>query len=301
MSLVYAHKTFLGIRVLSDSKLTINPNDEERLNKLLNAAEVKNMKKYGVIKTIIYKPTITISAAGILEYFNELIDILKTNNIENIEEILKNATNIHIKYNREIDFIVTTEKDIYEIKNGKYLNVDSCWIGDSQAFSVFQKEKLCYKVGKNSYIVEGLSKNELEALKTIEIINHAFEKVINNTIIESVGGFLVICSNLQIDNREYVFLPSVINFNEFSFRQIIYYDHDIMLSNNTYDDGFKCQILDSKNKFLIYIAQEKLGIVYMEGYSNKDYCNLLLPIIVYSEYKDFIDKYSDTKQSFELC
>ena len=80
MSYIYAHKTENSIKILSDTKVTINSNDLSRLKKRFSEKEYNNFLKYGFIKTVIYKPNITISSAGEVEHFNELLSFLYQNN-----------------------------------------------------------------------------------------------------------------------------------------------------------------------------------------------------------------------------
>ena len=76
MSFIYAHKIKNTIRILSDTKPTIASSDILRLKKRFTKEEYNNFKKYGFIKTIIYRPNITISSAGDVEHFNEFLGFL---------------------------------------------------------------------------------------------------------------------------------------------------------------------------------------------------------------------------------
>ena len=116
MSFIYAHKLKNTIRILSDTKPTIASNDILRLKKRFTKEEYDNFIKYGFIKTIIYRPNITISSAGDVEHFNEFLKFLYDNNIDDIKIITSEAFNLNFKYNGDTDFIITTEKDIYEVK-----------------------------------------------------------------------------------------------------------------------------------------------------------------------------------------
>lgn len=299
MSLIYAHKTSLGIRILSDSKLTIEPDDKYILKSVLKPEEYNNIIRYGIIKTVIYKPTITISFAGVLEHFNELLECLKSNNINDEIEVLKYATSIHNKHNRDVDFIITTDKDIYEIKNGKYEKVDFCWIGDKAAFSKFQEHRSNFVFDEKSCSPEDFMKEEINAFKEIDTNKYAFQKVRDTDNIETVGGFLVICAKSNYENCEYEFLSRLGSFSGFDSKQTLNPGDKVTFYHKIYDGGFQYHILDSKSNFLIYLNQIKLGIVYKDGYSDNKYNNLSLPFLVRCSYEEFINNYSDVEQSIQ--
>lgn len=294
MSLIYAHKTYFGIRVLSDTKPSVHPDDLDRLKNRFTVEEYNNFMKYGVVKTVIYKPNITISSAGMLEHFNKLLEYLETNNIIEVEDILKAATDIHNRYNKDIDFVITTEHDIYEIKNGKYEKVEFSWIGDIDAFSKFQEQKLQYVVDDRRYSAD-FPKEDIEALKKQDKIDFAFQKVIDDETIDSVGGILVICYTVKSDNYEYWFESKYATFSGFNYKQILKPGDEIIFSHEISDGGFEYFILESKTNFSIYLNQVKLGIAYDKGYSDSEYCNLMLPHPIYCEYEEFANKYNAKK------
>lgn len=294
MSLIYAHKTYFGIRVLSDTKPSVHPDDLDRLKNRFTVEEYNNFMKYGVVKTVIYKPNITISSAGMLEHFNKLLEYLETNNIIEVEDILKAATDIHNRYNKDIDFVITTEHDIYEIKNGKYEKVEFSWIGDIDAFSKFQEQKLQYVVDDRRYSAD-FPKEDIEALKEQDKIDFAFQKVIDDETIDSVGGILVICYTVKSDNYEYWFESKYATFSGFNYKQILKPGDGIIFSHEISDGGFEYFILESKTNFSIYFNQVKLGIAYDKGYSDSEYCNLMLPHPIYCEYEEFANKYNAKK------
>lgn len=291
MSLIYAHKTFFGTRVLSDTKPSIDANDIDRLKKRFTKEEFNNFIKYGVVKTVIYKPNITISSAGMLEHFNKLLGYLETNNITNIEDILKAATDIHNRYDKDTDFIITTEYDIYEIKDGKYEKVEFSWIGDSDAFSRFQEQKSNFAFDERSCSTKDFTKEEIDAFKEKDKIDFAFQKVIDDETIDSVGGILVICYTVKSDNYEYWFESKYATFSGFNYKQILKPGNGIIFSHEISDGGFEYFVLESKTNFSIYLNQVKLGIAYDKGYSDSEYCNLMLPHPIHCDYNEFADKY----------
>lgn len=295
MSLIYAHKTYFGTRVLSDTKPSVHPDDMDRLKNRFTVEEYNNFMKYGIVKTVIYKPNITISSAGTLEHFNKLLGYLESNNISDVNDILKAATDIHNRYNRDTDFVITTEHDIYEIKNGKYEKVEFSWIGDSDAFSKFQEQKSKFVFDERSCSPKDFTKDEIEAFKEIDKISFAFQKVIDDETIDSVGGILVICYTVKSDNYEYWFESKYSTFSGFNYKQILKPGENIIFYHDISDGGFEAFILESKKNYLIYLNQVKLGIAYDKGYSDSEYCNLMLPHLMYCEYDEFSNKYGAKK------
>ena len=291
MSLIYAHKTLFGIRVLSDTKPSIDANDIDRLKKRFTEEEFNNFMRYGVIKTVIYKPHITLSAAGELEHFNELLGYLKSNNISSLDEILKSATEIHNKYNRDTDFIITTESDIYEIKVGKYEKVEFSWIGDEDAYSIFKDQKSKYYFNEDIYSQDPFTKEEINSIKQDEEVNFAFQKVIDDKNITTVGGFKVVCHTLESYNNEYFYQSCYSTFSGFNYRQVLKPGESIIFSHDISDGGFEYYVLESQTNFAMYLYQVKLGIAYDDGYSDSKYCNLMLPHLMNCECNEFLNKY----------
>ena len=78
MSLIYAHKIKGKVRILSDTKIYVDPNYRQQLEHELTKEEAENIVNYGMIKTIIYRENITISSAGHIDVFNELHDSSNT-------------------------------------------------------------------------------------------------------------------------------------------------------------------------------------------------------------------------------
>ena len=77
MSLIYAHKINGKVRVLSDTKIYVDPNYKQQLEHELTKEESLNIIKYGMIKTVIYRENITISSAGHIEVFNKLLQQIR--------------------------------------------------------------------------------------------------------------------------------------------------------------------------------------------------------------------------------
>ena len=192
MSFIYAYKSKGTIFVLSDTKPTTDNEDMLKMEKVFSKAEYYNLKKYGFIKTIIYKPNITISSAGNVEHFNELLMKLYENNLEDAKAITSIAFDVNCKYDGDADFIVTTENDIYEVTEKGVKNVSSSWIGDEDAFSEFMEYQRNI-IPDEIYYQEEVSEEESEADRKSTLISKAFNSLIDNPRIETVGGFVVRC------------------------------------------------------------------------------------------------------------
>jgi hypothetical protein len=86
----------------------------------------------------------------------------------------------------------------------------------TDAFSKFQEEKYNFAINENKYSFICFSPEEIEILKEIEKIEYAFNSTIDNSSIDSVGGFFVKCALNTNNNYEYLLehcLNAVINFD----------------------------------------------------------------------------------------
>lgn len=298
MSLIYAFKTSFGVRIISDTKLSVDDNDKNKLMKRLSEEDCNNAIRYGVIKTVIYKPTITISAAGVLEHFNELLEILKIDNVEDKKEVLKYAEDIHNKYNEDTDFIVTIKNDIYEIKNKCYQSVVSAWIGDSQAFSIFQKERLSFPEAFVGESIGDFSDDDMKALEEISRVDYAFRYLVDNNIVSSVDGMVVFCAMSEYTNYEYEYFSKYVSIPGYDSMQTIPSGELVTVKffHDVRDGGISGQILQSKKEFLVYLDNVGIGIVYKSGNRDVGYNNLLLPSIVHCTLDELLEKYPNARQ-----
>lgn len=279
MSFIYAHKLKNTIRILSDTKPTIESNDILRLQKRFKKEEYDNFIKYGFIKTIIYKPNITISSAGDVEHFNEFLRFLYDNKINDVKIIISEAFNLNFKYNGDIDFIVTTEKDIYEITEKGVKNVSSSWIGDEDAFDEFKKFKDQHIPNEIYY-----TGNVSEVTHTIDmetiLIDDAFKSLISNTKISTVGGFVVRCI---YEDEKYKFLGSYITTSVKP--QVVKTGESIKYNSLKEDGGFTFMSLEDENYYYGYFSQIDKYIVYKTGYTDENYRYISMPYIVDSKEK----------------
>lgn len=277
MSFIYVHKLDDTIRILSDTKPTIASNDISRLQKRFTKEEYESFIKYGFIKTIIYRPNITISSAGDVEHFNEFLKVLYDNNIDEIKNITRVAFDLCFKYNGDTDFIITTEKDIYEVTQRGIKNVLYSWIGDEKANDEFEKFQHNY-ISDEIYYVGKTSEDIRKLDKEIVLIDHAFDSLINNPQVKTVGGFVVRCI---YKDKKYKFLGTYISSNEKI--QIVKPGDEIIFDSTSEDGGFTFMSSESSKYYYGYFSQIDKYIVYKSGYTDDNYRYISMPHIVDSE------------------
>ena len=278
MSLIYAHKVDNKVRVLSDTKVSVHPDDLDRLKKDLNANEYNNIIVYGMLKTIIYKNKYTLSFAGNFEPFNKLLLLLFNNNIDSFESIVNNAFLIHKGCSFKTDFIITSGSTIYCIKDGFCNMVEYCWIGNEDAYNKLHLMSLAYP-SKTITVFDSKGRTH-EIPDDYSLIDQSFKQIINDDLFDDVGGLLVMCSfNGTIFNysEEYSFSSG------FKYKQVLKDGDGISFTCDVDDGGFSYQSFNLNNWFVIHIDQNDKCVVYKPGYSHYDYCNLYLPFIMSKE------------------
>ncbi len=283
MSFIYAHKYNNTITILSDTKPTISPNDISKLEKRFTDTEAYNFLKYGIIKTVIYRPNITISSAGEIEHFNELLKFLYTNNVDDVKSITSEAFNLCFKYGGDTDFIVTTEENIYEVTEKGIKNVLSSWIGDVDAYIEFNRFKE-NNTPNEIYYIGDVSENIRELDKEKSLVDEAFKSLINNPKINTVGGFVVRCI---CEDGKYKFLGSYTS--TFVKPQILNPGEALNFESTKEDGGFTFIVAESSKYYYGYFKQIDKFIVYKNGYSDDKYKYLSMPYIVDTEEECIID------------
>ncbi len=277
MSFIYAHKFENTIKIMSDTKPTIASNEVLKLQKRFTKTEYNNFIKYGFIKTIIYRPDITISSAGNVEHFNEFLRFLYTNNIADIKLIIKEAFDLNLKYDGDTDFIITTENDIYEVTEKGIKNVSSSWIGDEDAFAAFN-EFQNNNIPSEIYYIEEVSDDIRKLDMEIIAIDDAFSSLIDNPQINTVGGFVVRCI---FENNKYKFLGTYISTSEKP--QTVAVKHAINFDSPKEDGGFTFMSFESSKYYYGHFFQIDKYIVYKTGYTSDNYRYISMPYIVDSE------------------
>ncbi|MBN7815813.1 hypothetical protein [Algoriphagus pacificus] len=178
MTLIVAKNIDGKIQIESDSRITDS-----------NVVKANPLK--GLIKLIIYLPEVSIAYAGDVKFAEEAINTLyklKPNYLNDLVGILMAS---HQKSIGETDFIIATlvkgTCNLIKISSGRIEdNLQTAWIGDIDAFELFQK---------NFHELKG---NEEE---NVNIFSEAFKKTIENESLESVGDFQI--SVLTTDNNSH--------------------------------------------------------------------------------------------------
>ncbi len=188
MTLVVGRITQGGIRIDSDSKIT-NPNEASNQNNIFS----------GLLKTIVLNPNISVSYAGGVETAQLAIEELyKLGNFD-IFKVKSKLLEINKDCKSETDFLIATLENqplLYKISKGEISISNSFhWIGDIKGFNLFQSEFLPNLKSTNSKHIWSVH-------------SKAFDKVIENSQIESVGGFHVTVHRTNF-GLEYMFTTNI--------------------------------------------------------------------------------------------
>ncbi len=172
MTLVVGRITQGGIRVDSDSRIT-DPNIVLNRNSIFS----------GLLKTIILNPSISVSYAGGVQTAQTAIEELYQLDSLDIGRGKNLLLKIHLESDNETDFLIASleyQPLLYKISQGKIEPSNSShWIGDIDGFNVFQREYF-----------PNLKGTDPEHISSVH--SAAFDKVIENSKVESVGGFHII-------------------------------------------------------------------------------------------------------------
>lgn len=270
MSLIYAHKIKGKVRILSDTKIYVDPNYRQQLEHELTKEEAENIIKYGMIKTVIHRENITISSAGHIEVFNELLKQLNEKNLNNVNDILDQSLSVHKKHNSNTDFIVTTDTEIYCIRNNAIEKSEIAWIGDLDAFNKFQELRLT-SPQKTITVINGREK--CEEIDEYAPIDDSFKYIINEHLFDKVGGMLITCS--YIDGK-FQYNECYVTYSGYDLKQVLDSEKEIIFEHNVEDGGFSYFAFNLDNYYAMNIEQKDKYLVYKPGYSNENYKYLAL-------------------------
>lgn len=189
MSLVISRKIETAIYIVGDTRITDN------YGKKLNPT------RDDVIKTIILAPGVCVSFAGSKCIADKAFKSLQ--NYE-INVVLVHFLNSHLtslendEYGTE--YIVATchpKSEIYEIKDGTVKTVESSWIGDIDAFKLFQSYFLATAavdlplIGSANFIIQMLPDHTDGNHQIYSHLLRAMRSTISDSSAPTVGGFVI--------------------------------------------------------------------------------------------------------------
>lgn len=276
MSLIYAHKANEKVRVLSDTKIYVDPDYKQQLEHSLTEEEMKCIIKYGMIKTVIYKNSITISSAGNIEVFNELLKRLHESDLENVDDILNITLTIHNNHHNNTDFIITTDKDIYCIKSSMIEKVENAWIGDSDAFNKFQELRLTAPRKTMTVITENGNFEEPDEYSSIY---DAFKNIVKENLFEKVGGMAISCAYSR-DSNKFSYDECFAIYTGYNYKRNLKPGESLVFEASVEDGGFSYYGFNMDKYYAMDIIQSDKYLVYKPGYSNGNYKYLLLPTFI---------------------
>lgn len=251
MTLVVGRIIQSGIRVDSDSKIT-DPNIVSNRNNIFS----------GILKTIILNPNISVSYAGGVETAQKAIEELYALNTFEINKVKSLLLKINMESEYDTDFLIASLENqplLYKISNGKIEPSNTFhWIGDINGFNLFQKEFLP-------------KLNSFDPKHITTIHSNAFEKVIENGEIESVGGFHITVHRTKF-GLEYLFKMKIITGQPTSVT-LIGNDTKTIPFGNAQTGAFSFSYLKSDNPFLpaigIHFPMGNFGTLYFPKISRK--------------------------------
>ncbi|BDU25165.1 hypothetical protein [Flavobacterium sp. GSB-24] len=170
MTLVIAKIIEDDIQIISDTKIT---------DIFLGS---QNPLK-GQLKTVILNPYISISFSGLPDYAEEVLQSYYKKELLNLNSLLIKCLEINRKSHDKTNFIVCTinrnQPKIYKVTNYQIeQNLKNAWIGDKIGFSKYQE-----------YYHNSSKSQDFEKME------NAFEKVIDDEKVETVGDFMVRVTN----------------------------------------------------------------------------------------------------------
>jgi hypothetical protein len=299
MSLIVARRFENQLCITSDTKL-YHPFHETK--------GLKANPKEGTIKTVILTDDICISFAGEIDFADMALKELGNETL--VSRVIDCLKKYHQQSKYKTEFLLYhqgTPPVIYKFKKDEYGPVQTAWIGDNRAFNLFQESILGTRKKKNINKKNKKSKNNLPAGIQPSIIieqmnlsveqsspdifskmSKSMDEVIENGIIESVGGFKV---NVAYDNRfRYNYYTKLYRG---SFAIVGTGGHTIGhgdAQEGAYSINFFGGSKDHKTVAL-HIKQSNLGILY----HRKDF-GLFIPEVYSLDEVDFsdmlIDKYN---------
>ena len=268
MSLVVVKKDGHQVCIVSDTQLTY-PDQESRRH--------KNSPGDGGLKTIVLSENLAVSFAGDIKFVE--LALQSIGEIRELQTVLAILNDFHLKSSQHTEFILTkgypeSSPIIYKISRGACSEEESAWLGDYEAFNLFQSYFL------NRPFTQNTSKNKSNTHKpsstepifrnfkmSIErnVESSVFSKassamdwVIDQRISPSVGGFKV----LVVFDKSFRYVSYSRSFNErLEFNSLNQFKFHASAQHGGYSVIFHGASSDY-NKVALYILQGELGIVY---------------------------------------
>jgi len=295
MSFIYAKIIDESINIWADSKFSFDKKDDDKSlcdlttscyygktekdpmrNRYCCETQTEWLERYGIIKNLRINDNIAVCYAGDIVHANELAKEIRYGDIKDFDSLVVVAQNLHLKYDRDVDFILAYQDRIdirlIHIADGECQECALAWIGDGNVFNAFRKREI-ESQGKKS-------------------IGDIFKATIKNKSLDAVGGFVF---RLFYNKNE----------NKFEYQGSCELHHE---RNHTVKTGDALQIYGDAavgaysvtiyNSFswcAIYIDQGKLGILYNWHRANESdfehgsLNNLWLPTVYHIE-KDIFEK-----------
>lgn len=181
MTLVIAKICQGYVRVDSDSMIT-DPNVVSNRNNIFS----------GVLKTIIINPKMSVSFAGDVEYAQDAIEEIYSQNDFRIEIVKTILLNKNLLSGKTTDFLIVSIENqplLYKIKDGKIdISNQNQWIGDIKGFAIFQK-----------HFINNVKSTDPKHIMDIQ--EKAFDEVVDAGI-DGIGGFRI-TTHLTKNGLEY--------------------------------------------------------------------------------------------------
>ncbi|MDN4031370.1 hypothetical protein [Chryseobacterium gambrini] len=259
MTLVVAKIIKDDIQIISDTKITdIYLGTEHPLK--------------GQLKTIILTPFITLSFSGNPEYAKDILKLFYSGKILNIQTLLIKCLEKNKESKDQTHFLICSYTQnipsIFKISNYQIeQNLKNAWIGDKIGFNKYQEYY-----------------HTSESIPDFERMENAFNSVIKNNAIETIGDFTIRVQNEtdSITNSIKFFNYQINRINLFGPYEFESNDNVVIIKAATANKGgYGISFLRSLNPqipaFAIFFNVGKFGLLFfpLKYYSNgKIYKNL---------------------------
>lgn len=288
MSFVYAmnEEDFV---IMSDTKIGI----DDKLGCLWEDAESRKLvEQFGMLKSVIVSPNVVVAFAGNnLDGAAKLLRQVGERECS-LDEIVDMAYEIHAKDVDDIEFVIgyyksETEKNLISIKDGKVIRgCKRVWLGSFDAYSEFMrlvgemdetkyKEQYVYGIDEKGKIY---CKKLNEKLAYSYELEKIFKLVIESGIDESVGGLSV---RVKIPNgcSHFEYMEELGCVSSF-WPQTIQSGVNIVIMQGAGKGSYCYKTHQSTKDFILYIYEDRLGVVYSDKVCYVDGLNgLKFPVL----------------------